>query len=146
MGEEFFFNCLTPVGEMDERRLTPVKYMGTGFLCVAKAVFEKMIAELGDTLIFKVDETEKVGFDFWPVGVYQFKDGSRRYLSEDWFFCQRAIDLGFTVYGDNGILLRHSGNAVYPLLSQEAGLFRTQPETEAPVSAAAAPSPVMAAA
>ena len=120
---EFVFNCIVPQPEMDSRRLTPVKYMGTGFLCVKRCVLEKMIMELGDQIIFKVDCHDTFGFDFWPVGVYQFKDGSRRYLSEDWFFCQRAIDMGYTVYGDNAICLKHSGAAVYPLLTQEKDLF-----------------------
>ena len=121
---EFVFNCNEPPSPMDERRLTPVKYMGTGFLCVSRHVIETMIEKLGDDIIFKVDQKDiKFAFDFWPVGVYKFKDGTRRYLSEDWYFCQRAIDLGFTVYGDNAICLKHSGGAVYPLATQEEGLF-----------------------
>jgi len=129
---ELVFNPTIPPTPMDSRRLTEVRYMGTGFLCISKKVFEKMISELGDEIIFKLDGKEKVGFDFWPVGVYKFSDGTRRYLSEDWYFCQRAIDLGFKVYGDNGILLKHSGNAVYPLESQEAALLHVEqkPVTE----------------
>ena len=143
---ELVYNPLIPAATMDARRLTEVRYIGTGFMCIARRVFEKMIEELGDELIFKVDTKEKVGFDFWPVGVYKYADGARRYLSEDWYFCQRAIDLGFKIYGDNGIALKHSGNAVYPLKSQEAPLFSVPSETVAPVNAVAAQSPAMAAA
>lgn len=130
---ELVFNPTIPPSPMDERRLTETRYMGTGFLCIKRRVFERMISELGDELVFKVDSQEKVGFDFWSVGVYKFKDGSRRHLSEDWYFCQRAIDLGFKVYGDNGILLKHSGNAVYPLKTQEPELLgkkSTEPKPE----------------
>lgn len=135
---ELVFNTLTPPAPMDSRRLTPVKYIGTGFMCVKRCVFEKMIEELGDEIIFKVDGQEnKFGFDFWPVGVYKYPDGTRRYLSEDWYFCQRAIDLGFTVYGDNGVLLKHSGSAVYPLKTQEQQLFSRLP-VNGPAGTAAA--------
>jgi hypothetical protein len=128
---EFVFNCLTPPGEMDERGLTPVKYMGTGFMCVSRKVIEKMISELGDEIIFKVDCHEKVGFDFWPVGVFNFADGSRRYLSEDWYFCQRALDLGFKIYGDNNVCIKHCDTmTVYPLKTQEQNIFRQSPKLD----------------
>jgi hypothetical protein len=139
---EWVFNCLTPPGEMDSRDLTPVKYIGTGFLCVARSVFEKMISELGDEIVFKVDIEEKVGFDFWPVGVYKFDDGSRRYLSEDWYFCQRALDLGFKIFGDNRIALKHCDTmTIYPLKSQENNIFGKSLKTESePVAAAVVPT------
>lgn len=143
---EFVFNCLTPPEQMDSRRLTLVKYVGTGFLCVSRKVFEKIISEYGDELIFKVDGKEgKIGFDFFKVGVYKYPDGNRRYLSEDWYFCQMATDLGFKIYADNGILLKHSGGAVYPLQSQETQIFG-KPEKVKADNAVAASSPEMAAA
>ncbi len=145
---ELVFNTLIPPAPMDERRLTPVRYIGTGFICVKRRVFEKMIEEMGDQLIFEVDgQKGKTGFDFWPVGVYKYKDGTSRYLSEDWYFCQRAIDLGFKVYGDNAILLKHSGAAVYPLATQEQELFGRLPVNGPSRDAAArADSPLVAAA
>jgi hypothetical protein len=144
---ELVFNTLDTPAPMDERRLTPVKYIGTGFIMVKRCVFEKMISEYGDEMIFKVDgPPDKFGFDFWPVGVYKYKDGTRRYLSEDWYFCQRARDLGFTIYGDNGVILKHSGSAVYPLKSQEAKLFGRLPSNAAVPAAAAPESPLCEAA
>jgi len=144
---ELVFNCLTPPAPMDHRRLTPVKYIGTGFICVKRRVFEKMIEEYGDEMIFSVDgKPGTFAFDLWPVGVYKYKDGSRRYLSEDWYFCQRAIDLGFTVYGDNGVILKHSGSAVYPLRTQEEKLFKRLPTSVAATAAAPPASPLCEAA
>jgi len=139
---EMVFNTLNPPAPMDERRLTPVKYIGTGFMCAKRKVFEKIIEEMGDDLIFQVDgKPGKFNFDFWSVGVYAYKDGTRRYLSEDWYFCQRAIDLGFTVYGDNGVVLKHSGRAVYPLQTQEPQIFGRLPTSDAAKSAALPASP-----
>lgn len=116
---EWVCNALEPQPDMDERRLTQLKYIGTGFICIARRVFEKMIEVYGEAIVYNLDEHQEIKeYDFWSCGVYKFKDGTRRYLSEDWYFCQRALDLGFKVYGDNAIALRHSGSAIYPLKYQ----------------------------
>jgi hypothetical protein len=60
-------------------------------------------------------ETE---YDLWPVGPYTYKDGNTRYLSEDWFFCQRWLDLGGQVWGDSRVPLKHIGQIAFPLKSQ----------------------------
>ncbi len=103
--------------------LQDVRYMGTGFLCTHRRVFERMIEVYGEQLRYKADHRDRTEYDFWSVGTYQYPDGSRRYLSEDWFFCQRALDLGFKVWGDTKIVLKHVGQAIYPLKSQESELF-----------------------
>jgi hypothetical protein len=41
-----------------------------------------------------------------------------RYISEDWFFCDRARALGYTVYGDTKVILRHLGTVQFPLKTQ----------------------------
>lgn len=109
--------------------LQEVRYMGTGFLCVKRCVFDRMI-ELYPELSFKADHRDRIEHDFWTVGVYRSAEcGVRsaespgRYLSEDWYFCQRALDAGFKVYGDTRIVLKHVGQAIYPLKSQETELF-----------------------
>lgn len=140
---ELVCNSLSPQPPMDSRRLTPLKYIGTGFLCVSRRVFEKMIDELAEDILYVSDSGEKrIEYDFWKVGVYKFPDGTRRYLSEDWYFCQKALDLGFTVWGDNGVLLRHSGHALYPLKTQESQIFSKSPATAAADMTAGADSPL----
>ena len=110
-------NAMDKPQPIREDELQQVKYMGTGFLRIRRHVFEAMIWEhKADP--FTVDETDRVEWDFWHCGVYQYPDGKRRYLSEDWWFCQMALDLGIQVYGDTRIALKHSGGAVYPLRSQ----------------------------
>ncbi len=113
---------------MDTRRLTSLKYIGTGFLLVAREVFERMIEVYGSELVYKDDSQGRVEHDFWTVGVYAYPDGTRRFLSEDWYFCQRCLDLGYQVWGDNGVMLRHSGSAVYPLSYQTSQLYQPLPE------------------
>lgn len=106
--------------------LQEVRYMGTGFLLVKRAVFERMIERYGDEIMFHPDHTPSATeYDFWQVGVYKYPDGNRRHLSEDWYFCQRWLDLGGKIYGDTRVILRHIGHASYPLQSQMAALNPT---------------------
>lgn len=102
--------------------LQSVKYIGTGFMCIAREVFDKMAATWPEDS-YKADESDLPEHDYWRVGVYQFADGSKRYLSEDWWFCQRALELGYKIYADMKILLGHVGHATFPLRTQEAALF-----------------------
>ncbi len=112
-------------GEQEHKGdLLSVKYVGTGFLKVSRKALEKMIAAYGEEMWYMLDHAENTKeYDFWHMGVYQYPDGTRRFLSEDWWFCQKWLDLGEKVWMDLGIILKHSGNAVYPLKTQEDLLF-----------------------
>lgn len=119
-----------PATEPDDNGLHPVRYIGTGFMCIQREVFERMIIRWGTEIEFTGDYGKRRReHDFWPMGVYTYPDGTRRYLSEDWYFCQRWLDLGGTVLADTRVIVKHLGPAVYPLASQEAELFR-QIETD----------------
>lgn len=109
---------------IDANGLQEIKYAGTGFMLIKRHVFEQMIERYGDQIGFIADETGRQEYDFWSVGVYQFPDGTRRHLSEDWFFCQRWKDLGGKIWGDTRIVAKHVGQAVYPLKTQEAELMK----------------------
>ncbi len=122
-----------------ERRpdgLMEVRYIGTGFLRVAREVFEKMIEVYGDEISYPTDwDNTIIEWDFWRMGVYKYPDGTKRYLTEDWFFCQMALDLGYKVFADMAVLLKHSGNALYPLDYQERVIFpqlKSNDEIECP--------------
>ena len=98
-----------PVGSWAE-----IARAGTGFLRVHRSVFESMKAQNGDAendwrkaaLYTNHGQDE---WDFFPVGVK-----NKEYLSEDWFFCDRARNLGFKIILDTRIQTRHVGWAVYP--------------------------------
>lgn len=122
---EWVLNSL-PDTEPDASGLQAVRYIGTGFLCVQRPVFQMMIDHLGAQIEFTADYGKRrTEHDFWPMGVYQYPDGTRRYLSEDWYFCQRWLDLGGKVLADTRVLIKHLGPAVYPTLQQEAALMRS---------------------
>jgi len=99
----------------DENGLLEVKYMGTGFLCVQREVFEKMIrANEHEEWFWYIDEaTKELRYDFWPHGV---NTKLHRWLSEDWGFGQRAGELGIRSYADTKCVLRHFGQAIFPIL------------------------------
>lgn len=117
-------------GEQEARPdgLLEVRYAGTGFICVARRVFERMIEQLGDEIGYLSDHDHVQEYDFWRMGVCKFPDSHPRWLSEDWYFCEMARRLGFKVYVDRGIVLRHSGNALYPLSYQQPKIFGPLPQ------------------
>ena len=99
--------------------LQEVRYIGTGFMCVSRHVFNSMILADGAEIGYECDAPpHRKEFDFWRVGVRSTGDVRRRYLSEDWYFCQRWLELGGKVYADYETVLRHVGQAVWPLESQ----------------------------
>ena len=141
-------NTLDEVAQPRHDGLVQVKYMGTGFLRASRRVFEVMIQEMGKDLAYIDDKDGKtVKHDFWRMGVAKdVVTGVKRWLSEDWQFCQFAIECGFKVWADASILLQHSGTAVFPLQTQLPDLYSAdQLERmgllQKPISAAAKPVP-----
>jgi FkbM family methyltransferase len=116
-------NLLEPSPEVDARGLQPVKYAGTGFLCIAREVFEELVDAYHE-LRYDPDEGDgEVGslWDLFKVGVWECPEtGYRRYLSEDWWFCQLARDSGYEVLMDTQIILKHVGQFIYPFDSLES--------------------------
>lgn len=84
---------------------------------------------------YKPDDDEPEGtnyYDFFRVGV---KDG--RYLSEDYYFCQIAAELGIKTYLDTSIMVEHWGKMKFPMkdnnLIKGASLLCNQWSPEAPI-------------
>jgi hypothetical protein len=100
--------------------LQRVKYAGTGCLMVSRAVLLAMINQHPE-IEYDPDEGDESGVkhDFFATGVRAF-EGRRRYLSEDWMFCQRALDLGFDIMMDTTVILKHVGEMIYPLQAIES--------------------------
>jgi hypothetical protein len=100
--------------------LQRVKYAGTGCLMVSRAVLLAMINQHPE-IEYDPDEGDESGVkhDFFATGVRAF-EGRRRYLSEDWMFCQRALDLGFDILMDTTVILKHVGEMIYPLQDVES--------------------------
>ncbi|MFZ3311436.1 MAG: hypothetical protein WA280_18945, partial [Xanthobacteraceae bacterium] len=92
-----------------------VREAPTGFMCIKRGVFDKLIARYPE-LSYTPD---------WPEGTYpkggvhfRFFDvmvdpQSRRYLSEDYGFCRIWEALGGEIYADANSNLTHSGERLY---------------------------------
>lgn len=106
-----------------EDGLSQMKYLGTGFLCIQRAVFETIIAHDGPSIVYRQDfPPYRREYAFWRQGVSQ-----DRFLTEDWMFCQRAGELGIKIYADYKVVLKHAGRAEWPLPFQQGNPF--QPAT-----------------
>jgi hypothetical protein len=127
---KFVLNGLGPEVKPGADGLCEVRYVGTGFMLIARRVFEIMVQKFGKDIEYTSEDDHKtVEHDFWSVGVYKFKDGTKRYLSEDWMFCQRWRDLGGQVFADTNVLLEHAGSAIYPLPIQSENFLRSVQKT-----------------
>jgi len=120
---------------LEDRQTTPredglqeLRYIGTGFMRVARTVFERMIESYPHLAFHPDTNPENTDYDFFSTGVYRKpgQTGPGRYLSEDWYFCQRWLDLGGTVWGDTKVILKHVGHAVYPLPDQMHEILKKQ--------------------
>ena len=110
--------CLVPFTSRPDGLLA-VRYIGTGFLCLARAVFEKLIAVHGPALAYRQDyPPNRREYAFWQQGVSQ-----DRFLTEDWLFCQRWHELGGEIFADPAVVLRHAGRAEWPLPFQAGNPF-----------------------
>lgn len=102
--EEVIFS---PESEPKEARFIP-----TGFTAVARAPFEA----LSKTLPYCHQGWGHTAF--WPFYMpycIEWPGDGYIYLSEDWAFCQRAMDAGFTCWVDPSVRLGHTGNYMFTL-------------------------------
>lgn len=85
---------------------------GTGFIRIHRSVLMKMkdVGESDPNWAKHYVNHGNDEWDFFSVGVV-----NKEYLSEDWYFCDRARALGFKIMLDTRIQLRHEGTAIYPI-------------------------------
>jgi len=92
-----------------------VKALGTGFFMMKRSVLEKMRDHYRDALNYKNDVTGylKMVPEEHCVGLFEtmIEPESRRYLSEDYAFCKRWIDIGGKINACIKYKLIHSGTA-----------------------------------
>ncbi len=96
-----------PFGE--EGLIYPVRYVSGGCMAIHRRVFEKMIKD-GDKQLCHPDTVKFYSFfDTMEKDI----DGKHSWLSEDWAFCERALEAGFKVWVDTRVKLDHIGEKVY---------------------------------
>jgi len=109
------FYVLNKVAEPEiEGDLYEVRHLGTGFLMIKRAVFDKLIEVMPET---KYKDSLNLGstpdgdpYENWMYNLFDVVvDDKGHLLSEDWVFCDRAREQGFKVWCDTTILLHHVG-------------------------------------
>lgn len=90
--------------------LVELLYGATGFLLVRRRVYERLQLELA--LPVCNEQFGKPTIPFFQPTVHPEDDGYW-YLAEDYSFCQRARQCGFTIMADTTIRLWHMGNYGY---------------------------------
>ena len=95
---------------MNSMGLVRVIRLATAFMMVQRQVFEKLIEAHPEWQYFdeKYAENGKTLFS-----VFDFKSTPEGYIGEDFLFCDRARELGFTVWVDPTIKLGHMGVTEY---------------------------------
>lgn len=96
--------------------LAPAQHIGTGFMAIHRKALEKIAADLPMTIHrFK---------PIFATELYQFPDdpGKWEYFSEDYAFCQRAIDKKVKVFAYLKPTLTHYGHHMYRMVDQSITL------------------------
>ena len=102
---KFFTDVYTDEnGELEfDGSLMRVKRVGTGFMMIQRHVIEKMVAAHPEWTYENKAKDEQIS------AVFDFKIIDGQYVGEDYLFCDRATQMGFTVHIDVDISLPHVG-------------------------------------
>jgi len=119
-----------PLGKCDlknnEKGFKDVNYAGTGFMCIERHVFEILIKEYPE-IEYQSDIVAKIGekyetqsvkgtkeYAFFDCGIQgkgilKDEENTKRYLSEDYYFCALWKQLGGEIWTDLTSNLKHIG-------------------------------------
>jgi len=106
----FVCDFLPDYQPIDARGLQPLLHIGAGFLLIRRDVIERMIADYGPKIAYTNPVTREQDYNLWETTI---QNGT--FYGEDYTFCERARELGFTIFGNWNVILPHVGNASYPL-------------------------------
>jgi hypothetical protein len=119
--------CLGTFGDVPlNGDLATLRRCGRGFMLVKRELIERMKEDNGGPAL-RYHNHGAVEWDFFPSGPVTgdfsaLGDGVdadgyplREWISEDWFFCERARQMGVPTVADVRIALRHEGGKVYEL-------------------------------
>ena len=125
--------------------MAQVKDIGTGFMLIRKSVINKMIAKFPDTKyrnnVAGYSANSKADDYFYCLFDCAIDPVSRVYLSEDYLFCKRWIDIGGELWLDLNTNLNHTGIIDYKgclsitvgevdVLNKDAQILKQQADNE----------------
>lgn len=113
---DYVFNPVTGATEIRLDEPVEVLEIGTGFMMIRKDVFEKFRTAYPE-LAYKPDHNRTTHFDGSRF-IHAFFDAlidpdSKRYLSEDYMFCQWARKIGIEIYLCPWMKLKHVGTYIF---------------------------------
>lgn len=112
--------------------LKELRRSGRGFMCVQREVLEAMKEE-NDGPASRYHNHGRIEWDFFVSGVVAGDKSSmgdecdeddypvREWISEDWYFCERARQLGYKTIVDSRITLGHIGQMEYRFGKHQVG-------------------------
>jgi hypothetical protein len=113
---DFVFNPVKNIAEFRIDEPVEVSEAGTGFMLIPREVFEKY-EQAYPQFKYKPDHVRTANFDGSREIMAYFDcaidPDSKRYLSEDYFFCWNCRKIGITVHMCPWIELQHVGTHIY---------------------------------
>ena len=95
--------------------LQPVQRIATGFMCIRRGVFDRIMATHGHRYYYDFTMHQLV-YDFFPAGL-EFggldDQGNRVWMTEDYSFCEMARAAGIAVHADYDVRVGHLGSCEY---------------------------------
>ena len=95
-------------GNKIENNLMEVKHIPTGFMMIKRHVFKKMMERFDIGYVSFEDGKDTQYYAFFDCCIK-----NNRYLSEDWFFCDRWTNMGGKIYVVPDITIAHTGLCHY---------------------------------
>jgi hypothetical protein len=95
----------------------PVRHSGTGVMMIPRSVFDAMICRgVVESYKFMAEEMVDVGAEeSWAFFEAKIDPETRLYLSEDWYFCERAKVAGITTWLCPWMVTKHIGPYEYEM-------------------------------
>jgi len=107
-----WWNNKCPAGELG---IYEAQYISTGFMGISKKLLKRMVEELKLPALHPNDAGRCYPFFRSKEGWVETPDdyGAQDvWLSEDWYFCERAREIGVKSYLDMRIQLKHQGTKI----------------------------------
>lgn len=105
---DYIFKVKDDIESFNIHNPVEVEHIPTGFMCIKREVIEAFIKRYPE-----IEHTEHNTTSGQPETRYAvFECGindKREYLSEDFWFCKKAIDIGYKIYLQPDICLGHNG-------------------------------------
>lgn len=113
---DYVFNPRNGTGAIPLNRPCEVGEIGTGFMMIRRATFEKY-RDAYPELSYKPDHVRTEQFDgSREIHAYfdcTIQKGTKRYLSEDYNFCYKAIEAGMKVWFCPWMVMQHVGTYIF---------------------------------